>query len=100
MKDPHSDSANGDFSDHGWLFHGLGVSCDPIATIHYREMVEVSDALMAGYVRLVRQGMPCEMVGYAMLGATINLYDMFGMPASLPQILRSLADRIEQKKDS
>jgi hypothetical protein len=64
--------------------------------MHFRDLIEVSDALLAGYLRFVRQGMPREMVGLAMLGAAINLYEIFDMRANLPQLLRSMANRIEQ----
>lgn len=65
------------------------------STMQFRDLTEVSEALMAGYARFVRQGVPREMVGYAMLGATINLYDIFDMQAGLPELLRHAADRIE-----
>lgn len=86
-------------SDQAWLFEEVGMSLETVDTVHYREMVEVSDLLMAGYARFVRRGMPREMVGFAMLGATMNLYDVFEMRAGLPPILRGLADRIEQTAD-
>ena len=89
-----------DVSDHAWLYHELGKTFDPDSAVHFSDMIEVSDMLMAGYARFVGQGMPREMVGFAMLGATMNLYDLFGMQASLPKILRGLADRIDQKTDT
>lgn len=100
MANSQVNDTQSEFSDHSWIFHELGMSFDPVDAMHYRDMVEVSDMLMAGYARFVRQGMPREMVGFAMLGATMNLYDVFDMRANLPQILRSLADRIEQQKHS
>lgn len=51
--------------------------------------------MLAGYVDLVRQGKPDQTIAFAMMGATLNFYDMFGLNAGLPQLLRSIADRIE-----
>ncbi|QIG53204.1 hypothetical protein G6N82_02685 [Altererythrobacter sp. BO-6] len=82
------------------LFEELEMFADFGPAGHFRDFNDVSEALMAGYAKLMRQGMPCEMVGFAMLGATINLYDMFGMRASLPELLREAADRIESKTSS
>ncbi|WFL75957.1 hypothetical protein P7228_08020 [Altererythrobacter arenosus] len=79
-----------------WFFEELQIDIDQFDPMHYRDLVEVSDSLMAGYARFIRQGLPGEMVGAAMLGATVNLYDIFEMRDSLPHLLRSLADRIEQ----
>lgn len=82
--------------DNPWLFEELEKRFDQCDSMHFRDLVEVSDSLMAGYARFVRQGLPGEMVGVAMLGATINFYDIFEMRSKLPHLLRSLADRIEQ----
>lgn len=79
------------------LFDELDMFAEYGAAIHYRELTEVSEALMASYARLIRDGIPCELVAFAMLGATINLYDMFEKRAGLPELLREMAIRIEQK---
>lgn len=94
-----ANDAKGEIPGYSWIFRDLEMSCDPVEAINFRDMIEVSDMLMAGYARFVRQGMPCELVGFAMLGATMNLYEVFDMRANLPQILRRLADCIEQEKD-
>ena len=78
------------------LFEELALFADLEPAMHFRDFSEVSEALMAGYAQFVRQGMPREMVGFAMLGATINLYDIFEMKANLPGLLREAADRIER----
>jgi hypothetical protein len=55
----------------------------------------VSRDFLRGYRRLVEDGMLPVTVASAMLGATINLYEMFGMEADLPGMLRTMADRLE-----
>lgn len=62
----------------------------------YREFALVSQQLTASYARLAAMGMPQHAVATAMLGATVNLYECFGMTADLPAVLRALADRLEQ----
>ena len=51
--------------------------------------------MLDGYVELVRKGKPDQAIALAMMGATLNFYEMFGMLEDLPDFLRSLADRIE-----
>lgn len=82
-------------SDHPLTFEEFSVHFDQSDIINFRELVEVSDSLMAGYARFARHGLPSEAIGIAMLGATLNLYDVFGMKDDLPRLLRGLADRIE-----
>ena len=52
--------------------------------------------MMEGYARFVRLGLPGQTIGLAMLGATINLFDLFDMGADLPHLLRGLADKLEE----
>lgn len=89
-----------DSADRHPTFDEFEVLADQDFSMQFRDLAEVSDALMAGYARFVRQGMPCEMVGYAMLGATLNLYEIFGMQAGLPQLLRAAADKVELQNAS
>lgn len=96
MADPQMNHTQGPGEDAPWLFEELENRFEQCDSMHFRDLVEVSDSLMAGYAKFVRQGLPGEMVGVAMLGATINFYDIFEMRGKLPQLLRSLADRIEQ----
>ena len=60
------------------------------------ELAEVSSLMMEGYARFIGAGVPGQTVALAMLGATINLYDMFDMRADLPDLLRIMAGRIEE----
>lgn len=62
----------------------------------YRDFAIVSQQLSASYARLAAMGFPQHTVATAMLGATVNLYDCFGMATELPAVLRALADRLEQ----
>lgn len=55
----------------------------------------VSNDFLEGYRRLVEGGMLPVTVASAMLGATVNLYELFGMKADLPVMLRAMADRLE-----
>lgn len=63
----------------------------------FSDFREISDAMMSGYARFVRLGVPGHTIGLAMLGATINLYDLFEMRSDLPELLRSIAARIEEQ---
>lgn len=60
-----------------------------------RDFEEVADSFVEGYSRFVQLGVPGSTIGLAMLGATINLYSMFGMREELPNLFRSLADKME-----
>lgn len=51
--------------------------------------------MLESYRMLVVEGFPPGTIAFAMLGATVNLYEMFGMTNSLPDTLRAIADRIE-----
>lgn len=61
----------------------------------YASFDGVSRDFLEGYRRLVEEGMMPVTVASAMLGATVNLYDMFGMRSDLPAMLRAMADRLE-----
>jgi hypothetical protein len=40
-------------------------------------------------------GSPASEIAWAMLGATLNIYEMFGLRNELPSLFRNLADEIE-----
>lgn len=62
----------------------------------YASFERVSRDLLDGYRRLVeQQGMLPATVASAMLAATVNLYELFGMKTELPALLRAMADRLE-----
>ena len=83
------------FKEHPFILNEFGLSFDRTDSIPYRELASVAESLLAGYARLVERGLPQEAVGAAMMGALMNLYEMFDMQADLPGMLRVLADRIE-----
>jgi hypothetical protein len=57
--------------------------------------VEVSRTFVESYSSLVSAGLPPDAIAQAMMGATVNFYEMFGMSADLPEVLRAVADEIE-----
>lgn len=61
----------------------------------YRAFSDVSRTLLESYSDLVAQGLPPASVAFAMMGATVNFYKLFGMSAELPELLRALADSMQ-----
>ncbi|WP_230291974.1 hypothetical protein [Croceicoccus sp. Ery5] len=61
----------------------------------FEAFAHVSKRMLDGYSLLVSSGFRPEAIGMAMLGATVNFYDMLGMRDVLPDILRSMADSID-----
>lgn len=67
----------------------------PGEVLSYPAFADVSRSFLSGYRGLVTNGLAPESVAAAMLGATVNFYEMFGMSAALPDVLRAVADRME-----
>ena len=65
--------------------------------VHFSEYSAVMQLLLNGYAELVTSGRPDQTIARAMMGATLNFYEMFGLSGELPHLLRSLADRIEHE---
>jgi len=65
--------------------------------LHYSEFRNISETMLEGYSRFTDMGLPAHTVARAMLGGTINLYSLFGMEAELPELLRSLANYVEEQ---
>ncbi|PNU04769.1 hypothetical protein [Novosphingobium guangzhouense] len=63
--------------------------------IDYRDLSSITHDLTAIYARMIGLGLPASALASAMLGASVNFYDCFGMIEQLPELLRLLADRIE-----
>jgi hypothetical protein len=61
----------------------------------YRAFAQVSRTFLSSYNDLVTEGLPPESVAFAMMGATVNFYKLFGMSAELPELLRALADSVQ-----
>ena len=68
---------------------------DEQSTVHFSDYAGVMQSMLDGYAELVRKGKPDQTIALAMMGATLNFYEMFGLSSHLPHLLRSLADRIE-----
>lgn len=79
------------------LLTGLHQMLVDNSSLHFSDFLEISEAMTEGYARLMRNGLPGQTVALAMLGATVNLYDMFGLRSELPALLRSLADKLENE---
>jgi hypothetical protein len=62
----------------------------------FEEFASVSSELMNAYLALIRRGMPEKSIAFAMVGATVNLYHALNIIDELPDILRAVADRVEQ----
>ena len=62
----------------------------------FHDFTDVADSFVDGYARLAQQGMPSHTVGLAMLGATVNIYNLLGVEHALPELLHALADEFEQ----
>ena len=67
------------------------------SSLHFSDFVEAAETFVDSYSKFVRQGMPGPTVALAMLGATLNMYDMFGKKGELPDLLRMVADKIEEE---
>lgn len=67
-------------------------------TIDFPDFSEVVQAFTDSYARIIHNGSPASDIAMAMLGATMNVYEMFGLRAELPGLFRSLADQIETEK--
>lgn len=67
----------------------------PGELLSFPAFADVSRSFLAGYRGLVTNGLAPESVAAAMLGATVNFYEMFGMSEALPEVLRAVADRME-----
>ncbi|WP_068084537.1 hypothetical protein [Novosphingobium rosa] len=63
--------------------------------IDFSDFSEVAQVFTDSYARLIHNGSPATEIARAMLGATLNVYEMFGLRAELPGLFRNLADEIE-----
>ena len=78
-----------------WLLNRLQDLLIDDSSPNFNEFAEVSNSFVEGYARFVSLGIPSQTIGLAMLGATVNIYDLFGMGRELPDLLRTLADKLE-----
>lgn len=64
---------------------------------YYKDLEEVAVALLNGYTKFARHGIPSETISHVMMEATINFHRLFVTPSELPALLRGLADKIERE---
>lgn len=81
-----------------WLFQDFNELLVDRDSPHFREFQEVAENFIRGYKRFVDLGFPSETIGLAMLGATINMYNMLEIREQLPDLLRKVALRIENEE--
>lgn len=74
-----------------------GLENPPETELHHSHFAGAAESMVNAYFQVVRQGIPAESVAAAMLGATVNMYDFFGMRAALPSMLRAIAESIESE---
>lgn len=70
--------------------HAIGAE-----TPDFPAFVAVSRTFVESYASLVNAGLPPDRIAQAMMGATVSFYEMFGMSADLPDVLRAIADQID-----
>lgn len=69
------------------------------SSLHFSDFADVADSFVKSYARMVGLGASERAIGLAMLGATVNMYSLFGMEEELPDILRMMADKLEQDRN-
>lgn len=72
--------------------------CDE-TSLDQGEFSKIAELFLNSYTDIVQKGFPAGTIALAMLGATLNMYKMFELQADLPDILRSVADRIEGESE-
>lgn len=70
---------------------------DEGGALDFRQFGAVSDQFVEGYAKIAELGLPATSVAAAMMSATLNFYKMFDMTDQLPNMLRAMADVIEQR---
>lgn len=78
-----------------WLLEDLQDLLMDEESLLISDFEEVAETFVKGYSKFLKLGIPGHTIGLAMLGATINFYSMFGIRDELPDLFRSLADKME-----
>lgn len=65
----------------------------------FRDFMAVSNKVLEGYSDLAKRGFRPEALSLAMVGAVVNFHQMFNMSDQLPDILRGVADRLDEKRE-
>jgi hypothetical protein len=81
-----------------WLLQDFNDMIVDTDSPHFREFQEISENFIRGYRRFVDLGFPSESIGLAMLGATINMYNLLDIRKDLPDLLRKVAQEIETEE--
>ena len=74
------------------------LSSDHNGEIEFREFSALSVRFFHEYKELMASGLPGQTITLAMLGATLNMYRLFGASEKLPQVLRGIADMIDANR--
>ena len=96
----HRSSALSNRQDHAQKsVEGVDGLINDDSSLDFTDFLDVSNSLLNGYVDIVNKGLPPPKIGLAMLGATVNLYQMFDMEGELVHLLRAVANGLDCKSD-
>ncbi|MEO0061573.1 MAG: hypothetical protein RLZZ08_133 [Pseudomonadota bacterium] len=65
------------------------------SNMDFKDFAPISEQFVESYGRLAKLGLPASAVAVAMMQATINFYNVFGMGDQLPKMLRLMAEMLE-----
>jgi hypothetical protein len=71
--------------------------CEPLLA---EDMAAVANELLRGYMALSGRGYRPRRIAFAMMGATINLFDVLDLNAELLPLLRATEDRVKGRHRS
>ncbi|MCJ2179784.1 hypothetical protein [Novosphingobium album (ex Hu et al. 2023)] len=81
-------------------WHGIqDALTDNSAGVDFRQFSAISQRFLSEYKQLETDGLPGQTIALAMLGATLNLCNIFGGHEQLPMVLRNIADRIDNERN-
>lgn len=72
---------------------------DSSSGMNYRDFTKISDRFLLEYNGLRNDGLAGQTIALAMLGATLNMYSIFGAHHKLPKALRDLADMLDRNRN-
>src|SRR5215207_5211187 len=70
-------------------------SLPALHALRTEDMIDVANELLRSYLVLIQRGHHQRAIAEAMLGATVNLFDVLELGDELPVVLRALAERLE-----
>ena len=65
---------------------------------NFKIFSSISERFIAEYKEIQELGLPGQTVAFAMLCASVNMYALTGSQKVLPQVLRQLADLLDEDK--